>query len=180
MKLAPAALVGLVFLAGCTAVPVATLVRLGGFDEKRLATLDPAVMRVRVAAPPGFVIDPGHTRLAVRLRSGEDKRTEEFELAATLRQDGRRPGGPFAPDIPVEETTLRLSPASQNAFRRLQAFLLGHAADQIDLEVNVGLEKAPPGATQLTVWIDVMLSPGEGYVPLVDGGRIELNKTKVY
>ena len=180
MKHALAALGGLIFLAGCTAVPVATMVRLGGFDEKQLATLDPAVMRVRVAAPPGFVIDPGQTRLAVRLRSGEDKRTEEFELAATLHRDGRRPGGPFAPDIPVKETTLRLTPASQNAFRRMQAFVLGRVADQVDLEVHVGLEKAPPGATELTVWIDVMMSPGEGYVPLVDGGRIELNKTKVY
>jgi hypothetical protein len=50
----------------------------------------------------------------------------------------------------------------------------------VKLDVQLKLLSAPPDASAMRVWIDVMLSPADGYFTLVDGGSIPLNKTETY
>jgi hypothetical protein len=159
-------------LAACGAIPLATIARFSGFDEQDFAALDPAALRVRVSVPEGFAIDVAQVRLAARVGFEGYSRTERFDLTSvgeTRAVKGR-----------VVTETLRLADRSQGGFRELQRAARASKAREIHLDVNVALRAAPKGARSVKVWIEMRLSPGEGYVTLIDGGTIALGKTEVY
>jgi hypothetical protein len=50
----------------------------------------------------------------------------------------------------------------------------------LDMNVRVSLKDAPQGARDLRVWVDILRDPAEGWVTLIDGGTIEIDKTTTY
>ncbi|MGZ5084379.1 MAG: hypothetical protein ACXWHA_13805, partial [Usitatibacter sp.] len=62
MRRACLAALALLPLAACTAIPVSTLARLGRFDERDFAALDPARIRRRGSRPEGDGLDAAARR----------------------------------------------------------------------------------------------------------------------
>ncbi|HET7548428.1 MAG TPA: hypothetical protein VFJ86_11690 [Usitatibacter sp.] len=167
-------------LAACGAIPLATIARFSGFDEQDFAALDPAALRVRVSVPEGFAVDVSQVRLAARVGFEGYARTERFDLASVGETRAVKGEGTFSRGTRVVTETLRLADRSQGGFRELQRAARASKAREIHLDVSVALRAAPKGARSVKVWIEMRLSPGEGYVTLIDGGTIALGKTEVY
>jgi hypothetical protein len=62
----------------------------------------------------------------------------------------------------------------------MQRSVRGATAKDVKIDVQAALASAPIDATEATVWIDVLLSAAEGYVPLIEAGKIPLNRAEVY
>jgi hypothetical protein len=161
-------------------VPVATIAKLSTFDETQFAQLDPSVLRVRVSMPADFVLDPEKTRLVTTVTFGETKRRDDFRLERVSLGASSRKGGLFSGDVPVASYELRLAPASVVAFRGMQALARPGNVKDLDMNVRVSLKDAPQGARDLRVWVDILRDPAEGWVTLIDGGTIEIDKTTTY
>jgi len=167
-------------LSGCMSVPIATMAKLDSFDETQFAQLDPSALRVRVSMPTGFVLDPYATRLVTTVTFGETKRRDEFRLERVSLLPSSRKGGFFSGDVPVASYELRLAPESVAAFRGMQALARPGNVKDLDMNVQVSLKDAPRGARELRAWVDMLRDPVEGWITLIDGGAIEIDKTTKY
>jgi hypothetical protein len=167
-------------LPGCMSVPIATIAKLSSFDETQFTQLDPTALRVRVSMPAEFVLDPDATRLVTTVTFGETKRHDDFRLERVSLRPSSRKGGLFSADVPVASYELRLVPASVAAFRAMQVLAKPGNVKGLDMNVQVSLKDAPQGAQELRVWVDILRDPAEGWVTLIDGGTIEIDKTTKY
>jgi hypothetical protein len=167
-------------LSGCGSIPLSTMARFSAFDEADFASLDATQLRVRVSVPEGYTWDVRDVKLATQVDVGGKARSDTFRLQEIAEGRALRGAGLLSPGKPVHVTTLGLAEASLAAFRDLQGFMDNRKHKRVKLDVQLKLLSAPPDASAMRVWIDVMLSPADGYFTLVDGGSIPLNKTETY
>ncbi|MGZ5061832.1 MAG: hypothetical protein ACXWG3_08200 [Usitatibacter sp.] len=180
MRRACLAALALLPLAACTAIPVSTLARLGRFDERDFAALDPARIRLRVSLPEGYGLDAAASSLHVELvASGTPYRGDFAVERESVARRVVAEGWLAAPQA-TTAWVLRLTPASLARFRALQHTLGGVETRDLKLDVHASLASAPPGAASVQVWIDVLLSLDEGYITLIDGGTIALGRKATY
>src|SRR5262249_33427411 len=136
--------------------------------------LDARAMRVKVSVPEGFVLDLDRTRLAASISSSSGSRQADFALQSIDTASGKRGGGYFSKEIAVTTYEMNLTDPSVKSLRELQGFVASGKVKSFSLDVQVKLKEIPPGATSAKVWVDLMLSPMEGYFPLVDGGTVDI------
>jgi hypothetical protein len=167
-------------LASCASIPLSTIARMSHFDESDFATLDANAVRIRIALPQGFELDAANSRLRVKLVSGTREREDRFDLEAELVEPGTRGGGLFSAPVPCTVHVLRLTGPSRKTFGELQAFATEGRIDVIDIGVRPAFAAMPEGATSVTVWIDLLLSPSDGWFTLMDGARVELGVLRTW
>ena len=144
-------------LASCASVPLSTLMRMSSFSEEKFVGLRPDDIGIRIRLPEGFSLDVANSRLAIEVASNAGVHTGTFELEQT-------------------EYELRLTAASKDRFRDLQAFVAKAKVEDIAIRVMPKLASKPEGASSVAVWIDLRLTRAEGYFALVDGASISLAK----
>jgi len=162
-------------LVGCGSVPVATLMRLPTFNEGNVSFLDANALRVKVSLPKGFVLDVANTRIVAKVDATGASSNSPLALDYLGRADGRRRSGLLGKDVDVTTVEMDLTDESVKALRETQALIARGKLTGVSLKVDVNVKQSPPGATSTQVWVDLLLSPIEGYFPLVEGATIELN-----
>ncbi len=163
---------------GCDAVPPAATSRMNALAENGLATLDPDAMRLRLVLPQGYVFDPDQTQLALTVSSGGRSRSADLHVEEVGAQSGVHRQALFEPGMPVVTWTLRLTAPSRKSFRELQQ-ILGTDNDFL-MNVQLSMKSAPPEASSVKVWADLMLTEKEGYFRVVDGGNVDFSRRDVY
>jgi hypothetical protein len=168
------ALAAAIFIASCSSVPLSTMVRGASFNEGNFGFLDARALRVKVAVPEGFVLDLERTRLAASISSSTGTRQADFVLQSIDTVAEKRGGGYFSKEIAVTTYEMNLTDPSVKSLRELQGFVASGKVKNFSLDVQVKLKEISPGATSAKVWVDLMLSPMEGYFPLVDGASVDV------
>lgn len=163
------AFLGLVLILGaCASVPLSTMARMATFDERGFATLNADEVRVKITVPEGFGIDAKRSRLDVEVTSSVRSYVGAFELEEERNEPRTIPGGIFSEPTEGTAFVLRLSGPSRQKFRDLQRFVKPSQTDKIKLNVAAVLSTAPAEATEVTFWVDVLLSQRQGYFVLLD------------
>lgn len=165
-------------LASCASIPLSTMARMSHFDESDFAALDASAVRIRIALPQSFELDADKSRLRVKVVSGTREREDQFALEPELVEPDTRGGGLFSAPVPCTVYVLRLAEPSRKSFQELQAFALEGRVEEIDIVVRPAFAAIPEGATAVTVWIDLLLSPVDGWFTLMDAARIELGASR--
>jgi hypothetical protein len=163
-------------LSACASVPLSTIARMSTFDERDFAALDGKDVRVKITLPEGFALDVAKSWLSIEIQSAAGTHKSLFDLVQEQTQATTIPGGLFADDQRGMLYELRLSAAAAGKVRELQSFIARAKADDISIRVVPRLSAAPRTANHVNVWIDLLLSPQDGYFRLVDGAEISLDK----
>ncbi len=167
-------------VAACGSVPMSTMVRGAVFNEENLSFVDARALRVKVSLPKGYALDVARTRLLADINSTTGQRKLEFTLDSIATTEGKRGGGMMSKEVDVTTVEMDLPDESVKALRELQHLVVEKKVKDVALRVNVTLSQAPPDATSVKVWIEMMLSGIEDYFPLIDGATIPLNVTTTY
>ena len=96
-------------LSACGAIPLSKATRLGAFDEKDIASLDPQEIRIRVAVPEGYTWDVERAKLEIEFDTAKEARQDVFQLGRVSEQHGVRESGVLDGRVDVQITTLRLN-----------------------------------------------------------------------
>jgi hypothetical protein len=165
-------------LAACASMPLSTLMRGASFNESTVGFVDARALGVKVSLPEGFVLDVSNTKLTalVDSASGQRKVTMTLEPVATTK--GKRTSV-VSKDVEVTTFEMDLPEESVKSLRELQHLVAGGKAKKVSLDVSVSVSEVPPGATNVKLWVELMMSPMEGYFTLIDGGTLPLNKAAV-
>jgi hypothetical protein len=174
-----AALAVVASLAACASMPLSTLARMSRLDAATLATLDGADLRVRVSLPEGYVLDAAGSRLALRLSGGGVTRESAFAMQQESTASRHVSRGLLGGTAAVTAYELRLTPASRRELAMVQQSIRDRPVSDVDVDVRVALSTAPKDATATTVWVDIALSPQEGYFPLVEAGTLPLDGSAI-
>ena len=165
-------------LSSCTSMPLSAISRGASFNENNIAFLDARGLRVKVALPEGFGLDLDRTRLRASISSSTGSREAEFALESLATTSEKRGGGYVSKEIAVTASEMDLTDAAAKSLRELQGFVASGKVKSFSLDVQVKLKEAPPGATSARVWVEIMLSPMEGYFTLVDGGTVPVTASR--
>jgi hypothetical protein len=158
----------------CSSVPLSTIARGATFNESNFGFLDARALRVKVSLPEGFVLDPGTTRLTALVSAPAGPRILDLVLRPLTTTSGTRVSGMWSREIAVTSFEMDLTDESAAGLRALQGLIANKKVTSVHLDVHVTLKTVPAGATSAKVWVELMLSPIEGYFPLIDGGTIPL------
>jgi hypothetical protein len=167
-------------LASCSSIPMATLGRLSQLDERDLLNLDPGALRVRVSLPIAYPLDTKNSELSLRVVSAGRPLDGTFHLEIENSRTRPVSDGMLSPSQPATEYDLRLTEESRRALRELQKSVRPSSTSDVALDVRVALKSAPEGATSTKVWVDVLLRKEQGYVPLIDGGKLPVDGSDVH
>jgi len=166
------------WLSSCTSMPLSAISRGASFNENNIAFLDAHGLRVKVALPEGFVLDLDRTRLKASISSSPGPREAEFALESLGTASEKRGGGYFSKEVAVTTIEMDLTDASAKSLRELQGSVASGKVKSFSLDVQVKLKESPPGATSAKVWVELMLTPMEGYLTLVDGGTVPVTVSR--
>jgi hypothetical protein len=167
-------------LAACASVPLSAIMRGASFNETTFGYVDARALRVKVSVPKGFAVDVPGTTLAALVESTRGSRRVKLTLDALSTIEGKRPEGLMRNEVDVTSFEMDLTEESVKSLRELQQLVAQAKVKRVSLEVNVNLAEAPEGATSVKVWIEILISPMEGYFTMIDGGTILLNKAITY
>ena len=142
------------------------------------AYVDARALRVKVSLPEGFVLDAAGSRLVAVAHSSEGTKRTELALDPLGTGPGKRGGGMWSSEVAVTSFEMDLTEDSVKALRELQREVATGKVKDVQLEVKVRLGAAPPGATSARLWVDLLMSPIEGYFPLIDGGTVAVERAK--
>ena len=163
---------------GCSSMPLSTLGRGASFNESTFAYVDARALRVKVSLPEGFALDAAGSRLVAVARSPEGTKRAELALDPLATGTGKRGGGLWSKEVAVTIFEMDLTEGSVRALRELQREVASGKVKDVALEAKVKLGAAPEGATSARIWVDLLMSPMEGYFPLIDGGTLALDRAK--
>ena len=163
----------LLLAAGCASIPVSTAMRFASWTERDLAQVDPAQVRVRVSVNDDYAIDVAKTRLTIALTDATGiEHQSKLPLKSLRSVRGSRPGGWFSGDVPVQTTTLSLTPDGARQLRALQQVILAGKPRAFSLDVSTGFAKTPVDPQEVTFWADLKLADQDPYIALIDGADI--------
>ena len=172
MRRALVAVVAAAMLSSCASIPLSAIARGASFNEGNLGFLDARALRVKVALPEGFVLDVERTRLKASILSSSSSREAEYALQLLETMSERRGGGYFSKEMAATSYEMNLTDVSARSLRELQGSVASGKVKSFQLDVQVRLKQVPAGATSAKAWVDLLVSPMEGYFPLVDGGTV--------
>lgn len=161
-------------MSSCVSVPLSTIVRMSTFDDRDFVQLDPDVLRVRIKLPQAFKLNPEKSWLGVKVASAAGVHDGEFKLEQVAKEQTELSRGMFSSNTPGTAYTLRLSPPSRQKFRELQGFVRRGQPGEVTITVAPRLSSFPDDASVVNVWIDLLLSPGQGYFTLLDSAEVPM------
>jgi hypothetical protein len=165
----------LLFVAGCTGVPLSTMWKMRGFDAADFAQLDPAAVRAAIQLPEDLAVAADSVQLDVTLGRGEGASHHAIPLREIA--SGRTVAGLPAAKPGLTWRLLDVAPENLDDFRALQAAMGSRAAAPGDttsgkgLTISVGcrFEEAPDLADAIPVEIRLQLDESEGLFTLFAG-----------
>jgi ABC-type uncharacterized transport system auxiliary subunit len=163
-------------LASCASVPLSTLVRMSSFSQEKFVRLRPEDVGIKIRFAEGFGLDVANSRLAIEVASNSGAHSAAFDLEQTELRPVQLQAGLFSSPQPGVEYEFRLSEESKSQFRQLQAFVARAKVEDIAIRVMPKLGDKPEGVASVVVWIDLRLTPQEGYFALVKAAEISLRK----
>jgi hypothetical protein len=158
----------------CSAVPVATMLRMSSFDERDFVALDADVLRVRVSLPLGIQLNAAKSVLVVEAVSGDRNARHTFVLEEEERFARSVSTGIWRRQAAVTTYVCRLTPVSKEHFRKLQVFAKSGRTDQIDINVHVTVASVPRNVHSIPVWVDLLADEKQGFFPLVEAGDLPI------
>lgn len=159
--------------AGCASIPLSTMLGMSNMSPRSLAQVDPEEIRVRLSVPQGFEVDPARTRLEFSIRNPSVDHSSQLGVRVLAATEGERPGGFLEPDLAVTTYLLALTPEGRDEFRALQRVLLQAEHGTFQAGFHAKFAKRPPGAREVTFWVDLKLSDTEPFMPLLEAARVE-------
>jgi hypothetical protein len=165
-------------LASCTSIPFSTLVRFSTFSEQDFAAVNPDDVRVKISVPAGFEVSVSKSLLKLSIKSVEEAFAREFDMDQLERSESTRSVGAFSSKKEVITYVLRLSQRSKSDFKELQKFVQSREKYAVNIDVYSPLLEAPCDSADVTFWVDILLSPRQGYVTLFDGAQMKISRTK--
>jgi len=154
------------------------MARLSAFDARDFAQLHADEIGMKIRIPRGFELDVTNSWLGIEVASRAGVQDTRLELDPVQAHAIELPAGLLSRSGPGMEHEFRLTEASKQRFKQLQAFLSRGKAEDVNIRVVPKLASAPATASAVTVWIDLRLSQRDGYFALVDGASIPLPKGK--
>ena len=166
-------------LSGCASIPLSTIAHFSTFNVQSIAGIAPDQVRVRIAVPVGYEVDPAQSQLTISLTT---KTGETVERAMELRGLGvtksQRSAGVFSRDVSVNTYDLALAPHGVQNMLQLQQFALAEKLGAYRFQVNTKFASVPANARSIQIWADIKLALSDPYVKVIDGGEIEFEQKR--
>ncbi|MBY6018605.1 hypothetical protein [Ferrimonas balearica] len=164
---------GLLLLTGCMSVPVATMVKMAGFDREDFLALEPEALRLKLTLDQNVPVQLAATRLEL---GAELDNGQQQLFAGSVRQEEYRQfevdGGWFSREPePRYQYLLALDEAGEAAIRDFQRVLTEDEVASASLNVRLDLDDEFDQPVQVTV--EVKLSEQEGFFTLLDEATFE-------
>ena len=164
-------------ISGCASIPLSTMARFSTLDAQKIAEIDPSQVRVRIAVPVGYDVDPAHTQLTFSLTSKAGVTVQRaLELRGLAVTKGERSPGWLGQDIAVNSYDLALSPQGVQNMLQLQRFSMSEKMESFKININTKFASIPPTAQTMRIWADIKLALSDSFVRLIDGGEIRFEQ----
>lgn len=166
-------------LAGCSSIPISTMLKMSSFDEQDFASLDPAQIRLRMTLPKGNSIDLDRTRFNIDVTVAGQNLPGQYQLTEINHHNKVLKGGWFSDDRPQVVYLFGLTQPAQQAFKKTQQFVNNRKVTDLSLDVTVRFNDSPaiyPGST-IRFSIEALLNPAQGYITLFDDAKVTFDQT---
>lgn len=178
IKFITSAMISVMFVTGCSSIPLSTMMRLSSMGPEAFSTTNPNDIRVKFLMPEGFVLDVENASLILR-RSGEDEVTQSVTMLLDLLQTEteERSAGLFRGKTVLTAYTFKLTDKSAEELFELQQTLVEGEKHSLQLAMSAPLTTIPPDASEMKLWIDIQLQRDKPYLRLFDGVTLSFETT---
>lgn len=169
-----AALAVCAWLAGCTSIPVGTMLKMRSFGKEDFAAIEPREILVTILLPDGYELNVDKTRLVAEIEAKEKSFYTGFGLRVqSVRNASIEPGFFGRESVQHKEYLLHLSEEGAKKFNEARsAALAAPGKKQVRFEVSFSFAQIPENAEFARFTIDLQLSKEEGFFRLVDDAKV--------
>ena len=165
------------FLFGCSSIPISTMLKYRNFDEQSFTALDPSQIRSKITVSEPFTLKVEKIKLSLSLENEKGLRDFKFPLALEKRDNIAAQSGFFLSEPAKTEYTFKLSELAVNNFKETQNLLSQEAQGKASFSIGVGFNEEPQKAQSVYFSIALQLEEKDGYFTLIEETEVILGKT---
>lgn len=167
-----------IFIAGCSHVPLSTMVSMSGFDEEDFIAIKPDEVRVKVRSDKPLDLSDEDIKLQFKLKSPSGNLDENLALNK-VSQSSRQIDSWFGEDTTQYSSTFSLSDKSVVSFKKFQdSKLVRTSRENAKMNFNAKVQFPDNTPEQITFSIDLLLNPSDGYFTLIDEYYFDFDEAK--
>lgn len=165
------------FLFGCSSIPISTMLKYRNFDEQSFAALDPFQIRSKITVSEPFTLKMEKIKLSLSLENEKGLRDFTFPLALEKRDSIAAQNGFFSSEPAKTEYTFKLSELAVNNFKETQNLLSQEAQGKASFSIGVGFNEEPQKAQSVYFSIALQLEEKDGYFTLIEETEVDFGQT---
>lgn len=168
-----------VLMTACSSIPLSTMWKMRNFGEQQFFELNGQDIRVRVRLPVPTKLNLEKTELKASLETEHGTHGGPLQLEQeSVRTFTVTEGLIFGKEVAYSEYVLRLNEGALQQFSELQRLAPQHSqARKSSFGVNASFTEFPLSQDSLTLRIDLLLSPTEGYFTLLDDVKVTIKSS---
>lgn len=179
MKKTAFALITFVYLlAGCSYIPLTTMVKMSGFDEEDFRQIEPADIRAKITTNTTASFVEEKMQLNFKFITRETKVDKTLPLKIVT--ESTHTESSWFGDDEIEHTTIfKLDDSAIEMFKELQQLpmLKNRPEDsKFSFAVRWGLDAKSEDLKRYTISTDLLFNPKDGYFTLIEDLEIDTSK----
>ncbi|KAF7786350.1 hypothetical protein PRUB_a0886 [Pseudoalteromonas rubra] len=165
-----------IFLFGCSSIPISTLLKYRNFDEQSFAALKPTQIRSKIWLSDPFTLNMEKINLSLSLANEKGLSNFTFPLVLEKRSRIAAQEGFFSTEPAKTEYTFRLSEVAVNNFQKTQNLLSHEVHQEISFSIGAGFNEEPEEGQTVYISISLQLEDKEGYFTLINDAEVDLGQ----
>ena len=164
------------FLSGCSSIPISTMLKYRNFDEQRFLTLDPLQIRSKIRLSEPFTLKMEQINLSLSLENEKGVRNFTFPLVLEKRDRIAAQEGFFSSEPAKTEYTFKLSERAVNNFRETQSLLSQEIRGKASFSIGAGFNEEPQKGQTVYISIALQFEEKDGYFTLIEDTEVDFGQ----
>lgn len=164
------------FLYGCSSIPVSTMFKYRNFNEQSFASLNPSQIRSKIRVSDPFTLKLEKIKLSLSLENEKGLRNFPFPLVLEDQHLIASQEGFFSSTPAKTEYTFRLSEQAVASFAETQNLLSEDLNGKYSFSIGAGFNEEPKEGQSVYISILLQLNEEDGYFTLIEDAEVDLGK----
>ncbi|WP_414830465.1 hypothetical protein [Alteromonas sp. H39] len=166
----------ILFLYGCSSIPISTMLKYRNFDEQSFVILDPLQIRSKIRLSEPFTLKLEKINLSLSLENEKGLRHFTFPLVLEKRDKIAAQEGFFLSEPAKTEYTFKLSELAVNNFKETQNLLSQEAQGKVSFSIGAGFNEEPQKGQSVYISIALQLEEKDGYFTLIEDTEVDFGQ----
>lgn len=163
-------------LAGCTSIPLSTMLEFRSFGQEDFIKLDPEhiVAKVELDEPARANIES--TNLSVELSSERGVRSYQFPLVLLAEEHIAAESGFFSSTAAKNQYTFQLTDEAIQNFRQVQDEINHNEPLDIHFKIQASLEELEESLDEIRLSLFLKLAPDRDFIPMLRNAKLKIER----